>query len=108
MEQYVIHPDSLSLDELYGKYHADGEWQDGVLPTTLLQANNAKLDRQHWVVFDATVNSEWPWLLDHVVDPSIRWLRLPSGKTIPLKDEVCEAGEAGLSSPACRCQSTVL
>ena len=84
---HVIHPTSLTFDELYGSFDVNMQWTDGILTQILRHANADELRQQHWVVFDGPVEPFWPKLLSTLLDES-RMLLLPSGHMLTIKDEV--------------------
>jgi dynein heavy chain len=59
VKYYVLNPQSITIGELYGQFHAiSHEWTDGLLATLARKVIDDS-DQRKWIVFDGPVDPLW-------------------------------------------------
>ncbi len=89
VDQYVLNPKSVSVDELYGRYNElTQEWKNGIVATLVRQTVESDGNgRRKWVVFDGPVDTLWIESMNTVLDDN-KVLCLSSGERLNVSADV--------------------
>ena len=100
----VVHPNSLTLTQLYGAHDANGMWQDGVfsdLFRRIFSHSAPTVGKRQWLVLDGPLDPRWIEPVNTILDDNKK-LCLNNGDTMKLSPNttiVLEAADVGAASP---------
>lgn len=102
VHKIVVNPKSLTIEQMYGFFDENNEWNDGILATTYRNFANMSPSEYKWLVFDSPVDPEWIENLNTVLDEN-RKLCLMSGEIIKLPQNtnlIFETQDCSTATPA--------
>ena len=102
VHKIVVNPKSMTIEQMYGHFDENNEWNDGILATTYRNFANMPPSEYKWLIFDGPVDPEWIENLNTVLDEN-RKLCLMSGEIIKLPQNtnlLFETQDCSTATPA--------
>jgi dynein heavy chain len=85
IEQQVLNPKAISMEELYGQFDImTQQWTDGLASNIMRGYSSLDTADKKWVVFDGPVDALWIENMNTVLDDSMT-LCLSNGERVKLK-----------------------
>ena len=102
VHRIIVNPKSMTIEQMYGYFDENNEWNDGILATTYRNFSNMPASEYKWLIFDGPVDPEWIENLNTVLDEN-RKLCLMSGEIIKLPQNtnlIFETQDCSTATPA--------